>query len=178
MDEAIQTGHTSLARGFPDHQLWTWHRRLGHPSLGYLKHLFPSLAKNTVVLDCEACVLTKSHKHSYSPSFHHSSEPFVLIHSDVWGPTPESRKHSYSYFVSFIDDCTRMRWVYFLKNKSEVFDVFVKFYNLIVTQFHAKPKILRSDNGGNISTNIWKISLPPMVLFIKLLVPTHPNKTA
>ena len=57
-------------------------------------------------------------------------------------------KHSYSYFVSFIDDCTRMCWIYFLKHKSEVFDVFVKFYNMIVTQFIAKPKILRSDNGG------------------------------
>ena len=148
VDEAIQTGHTLLARGFPDHQLWTWHRRLGHPSLGYLKRLFPSLAKSIVDLDCEACVLAKSHKHSYSPSFNHSSEPFVLIHSDVWGPAPKFRKHSYSYFVSFIDGCTRMCWIYFLKNKSEVFDVFVKFYNLIVTQFHAKPKILRSDNGG------------------------------
>ena len=41
-----------------------------------------------------------------------------------------------------------MCWVYFLKHKSEVFDVFVKFYNKILTQFHAKPKILCSDNGG------------------------------
>ena len=48
----------------------------------------------------------------------------------------------------FIDDYSRMCWVYFLKHKSEVFDVFVKFYNMILTQFHAKPKILRSDNGG------------------------------
>ena len=36
----------------------------------------------------------------------------------------------------------------FLKHKSEVFDVFVKLYNMILTQFHAKPKILRLDNGG------------------------------
>ena len=41
-----------------------------------------------------------------------------------------------------------MYWVYFLKHKSDVFDVFVKFYNMFLTQFHAKPKILRSDNGG------------------------------
>ena len=149
MDEAIQTGHTLLAHGFSDHQLWTWHRRLGHPSLGYLKRIFPSLTKSNVVLVCEACVLAKSHKHSYSPSSNHSSEPFVLIHSDVCGPAPEFSKQSYSYFVSFIDDCTRMCWIYFLKHKSEVFDVFVKFYNTIVTQFKTKPQILRSDNGGN-----------------------------
>ena len=40
-----------------------------------------------------------------------------------------------------------MCWIYFL-HKSEVFNVLVKFYNMIVTQFDAKPKILRSDNGG------------------------------
>ena len=59
VDEAIQKGHTSLAHGFSNHQLWTWHRRLGHPSVGYLKRLFPSLNNCNVALDCEACVLAK-----------------------------------------------------------------------------------------------------------------------
>ena len=63
-------------------------------------------------------------------------------------PPPHIDSHGFSYFVVFIDDYSRMCWVYFLKHKSEVFDVFVKFYNMILTQFHAKPKILRSDNGG------------------------------
>ena len=48
----------------------------------------------------------------------------------------------------FVDDCTRMSWVYFLKQKFEVFSVFVAFYNILQTQFHAKPQILRSNNGG------------------------------
>ena len=34
VDNAVQKGHTSLAHGSLDHQLWMWHRRLGHPSLG------------------------------------------------------------------------------------------------------------------------------------------------
>ena len=41
-----------------------------------------------------------------------------------------------------------MCWVYFLKHKSEVFDVFVKFYHMIVNQFKITPKVIRSDNGG------------------------------
>ena len=56
--------------------------------------------------------------------------------------------HGFRYFVLFVDDCSRMYWVYFLKHKYEVFAVFVKYYNMILTQFHAKPKILRLDNGG------------------------------
>lgn len=43
-----------------------------------------------------------------------------LIHSDVWGPSPEFATHDFSYFVLFIDDCTRMSWIYLLKNKSKV----------------------------------------------------------
>ena len=38
-------------------------RHLGHPSLAYLKHLFPSLKNVVLSLDCETCVLAKSHKH-------------------------------------------------------------------------------------------------------------------
>ena len=47
-----------------------------------------------------------------------------------------------------MDDCTRMSWIYFLKHKSEVCNVFVKFYNMIMTQFQTNPQILSSDNGG------------------------------
>ena len=46
--------------------------------------------------------------------------PFVLIYSDVWGPTPVVRMHGFLYYVIFIDDCTRMNWIYFSKHKSEV----------------------------------------------------------
>ena len=110
MDEATQKGHTLLAHD-SDHQLWMWHRRLGHPSLGYLKRLFPSFNNCNVSLNCEACALAKSHKHSYFPSLTHCIKPFALIHSDVWGPAPESNIHGLSYFVLFVDDCTRMSWV-------------------------------------------------------------------
>uniref|UniRef100_A0A803LEC6 Integrase catalytic domain-containing protein n=1 Tax=Chenopodium quinoa TaxID=63459 RepID=A0A803LEC6_CHEQI len=151
VDGTTQNGTALLAHGSPEHQLWMWHRRLGHPSLGYLKRLFPSLKNIVVDLDCEACVLAKSHKLSYYPSLT-DSKPFALIHSDVWGPAPEFSFHDYSYFVLFVDDFTRMSWVYFLKQKSEVFDVFVKFYHMICTQLSAQPKILRSDNGGEYIT--------------------------
>ena len=40
-----------------------------------------------------------------------------------------------------------MSWIYFLKHKSEAFKVFVDFYNMICTQFQAKPHIFRTDNG-------------------------------
>ena len=85
VDETTQQSKAMLTSGSPAHQLWTWHRRLGHPSLPYLKHLFPSLKNTVMSLDYESFVLAKSHKHSYLPSLTRSTSPFSLIHSDVWG---------------------------------------------------------------------------------------------
>ena len=148
VDETTQKGQALLARGSSDQLFWLWHRRLGHPSLAYLNFLFPSVKNKMLTLDCETCVLAKSHRHSYLSSVSRTSTPFSLIHSDVWGPAPVFATSTYSYYVLFVDDCTRMSWVYFLKHKSEVFSVFVTFYNMLHTQFRAAPKIIRSDNGG------------------------------
>lgn len=79
---------------------------------------------------------------------------FHLVHSDVWGPAPIVGGNGFKYFVTFIDDCTRMTWVYFLKHKSEVFDKFILFLNLVKTQFQTTIKILRSDNGGEFVNHV------------------------
>ena len=83
VDGVIQNSSAMLAHGSPAHQLWTWHRRLGHPSLGYLKRLFPSLHSCTTSLNCETCVLAKSHKYSYFPSNTCALKPFDLVYYDV-----------------------------------------------------------------------------------------------
>jgi hypothetical protein len=51
------------------------------------------------------------------------------------------------YYVSFIDDLSRNTWIYFLKNKSEVFDRFKEFKALIENQTKKRIKVLRIDNG-------------------------------
>ena len=76
MDETTQQSQAILTRGSTDHRLWMWHRRLRHPFLAYLKYLFPSLTNSNMSLNCETCVLAKSHKYSYLPSITHSASPF------------------------------------------------------------------------------------------------------
>ena len=99
-------------------------------------------------LNCERCVMAKSHKHSNLPNLTRSTSPFSSLNSDVWGPALDFAIHNFSYCVLFVDDFTRMSWVYFLKHKSEVFSVFVTFYNMLHTQLYATPQILWVDNGG------------------------------
>jgi len=123
---------------------------LGHPSFGYLRHVFPDLFSDveTSELNCDTCILAKSHRATYPLSMNKSDIPFALIHSNVWGPSPVSIVSGVCWFVTFVDDCTRMTWLYLLKHKDEVFKVFHSFHAMIQTQFSAQIRILRSDNGG------------------------------
>ena len=131
-------------------EIWLWHRRLGHPSFGYLKKLFPSLFHKCNISDflCKTCVKAKSHRVVFPLSNKKTDFPFSLIHTDVWGPAPQSTHNGKKWFINFVDDCTRVTWVYLLKHKSDVCDVFRSFHQMIATQFNTYIKVIRSDNGG------------------------------
>lgn len=43
----------------------------------------------------------------FTASVTHSTVPFDLVHSNVWGPSPVSSKGGSTYRVSFIGDYTR-----------------------------------------------------------------------
>ncbi|KAF5478513.1 hypothetical protein F2P56_005065 [Juglans regia] len=154
-DFDFSQANTMLRTDDKERQIWLWHRRLGHPSFSYLKRLFPSLFSNLHESDfrCETCILAKSHCASYPISLKKCETPFTLIHSDVWGPAPILVSSGVRWFVIFVDDCTRMTWLYVMKNKNEVFGIFRSFQNMIKTQFSAKLQILRSDNGSEYDNN-------------------------
>ena len=99
---------------------------------------------------CETCVMAKSHRVVFPLSNKKTKFPFSLIHTDVWGPAPQSTHNGKKWFINFIDDCTRITWVFFLKHKSDVCNVFRSFHHMIVTQFNTHIQVIRSDNGGNI----------------------------
>ncbi|KAK3025395.1 hypothetical protein RJ639_044650 [Escallonia herrerae] len=123
------------------------HCRLGHPSLPVLKKLCPQF-HNISSVDCESCHFAKHHQSSLSPRVNKRVESaFELVHSDVWGPCPVLSKSGFRYFVTFVDDFSRMTWIYFMKNRSEVFAHFSAFCAEIKTQFNVHVHILRSDNA-------------------------------
>jgi hypothetical protein len=61
--------------------------------------------------------MAKSHRITYLPSLNKSSEPFAVIHSNVWGRTKISTISKARYFVTFINECTRMTWMSLLYKK-------------------------------------------------------------
>ena len=82
-----------------------------------------------------------------------SSTPLHLVHNDLCGPFPVVSFSGSKYFLTFINDYSRCTWVYFLKLKSEVFDMFLAYKALVEKQFGQHIIKLRSDNGGEYVNN-------------------------
>ncbi|KAK0590635.1 hypothetical protein LWI29_029723 [Acer saccharum] len=130
-------------------EIWLWHRILGHPSFGYIRRLFPSLFNgcNFSYFICETCVMAKSHRTIFHLSDNKANLPFSLFHSDAWGPAPIQTLNGMRWYLTFVDDCTRMTWVYQLKHKSDVCLIFRLFHEMVATRLGIQIKVLRSDNG-------------------------------
>lgn len=96
---------------------------------------------------CEQCIFAKNHRVPFKTSFNRSSVPFACVYTDVWGPFPTSSTSGYKDFLSFIDDCTRVCWIYLMKAKSDVVHVIPQFSKMILTQFHTQVQVFHSDNG-------------------------------
>ncbi|KAL6278328.1 hypothetical protein ACE6H2_021929 [Prunus campanulata] len=121
-----------------------WHQRLAHPSEHVLSVLFPNLVQQQTI--CDSCQLSKSTRLPFNSSKSRANKPFEIVHSDIWGPTIESFD-GYKYFVTFVDDFSRTTWLYLLKFKSDLMNVFKDFHNLVKNQFSTQIQTLRSDNG-------------------------------
>ena len=63
------------------------------------------------------------------------------------GPSRVETNTGARWFITFIDDHTRVCWIYLMKKKSEAFNIFQTFHTMIKTQFQTTIRILRTDNG-------------------------------
>jgi hypothetical protein len=73
-----------------------------------------------------------------------SRSPLDLIFSDVWGPAPDSVGRI-KYYVSFIDDYSEFVWIYLVRHKSEVFEKFHEFQQLVERRFDKKIVAIQTD---------------------------------
>ncbi|KAL6329216.1 hypothetical protein AAG906_014826 [Vitis piasezkii] len=66
----------------------------------------------------------------------------VRIMVVIWGPSKVPTLSGSRWFVTFIDDCTRMTWLCLMKTKDEVNLLFKNFHKMIETQYNAKWSII------------------------------------
>jgi hypothetical protein len=113
-----------------------WHKRVGHSSDKILRLMF-NFSKY-YCSKCETYKFAKLTKLHFYNSNSKSNKIFELVHSDVWGPAPVTSYNNFRYFIIFIDDFSKITWLYLMKNKSEVFTHFQTFVNFVETQYNKK----------------------------------------
>ncbi|KAM2926469.1 hypothetical protein FF1_043834 [Malus domestica] len=97
--------------------------------------------------------MSKSTRLPFVSSQSRTSKLFEVVHSDIWGTSCVESFDGYKYYVTFIDDYSRVIWVYLLKFKGDFFEAFKEFHKLITNQFASKLYTLRSDNGTEYTSN-------------------------
>ena len=162
---------------------WLWHKRFGHSNLQSLKFLssknmvkgLPLISETIGV--CEGCQFGKMSRKSFpTGQAWRASKKLELVHTDVCGPMRTSSLDNSKYFILFIDDYSRMTWVYFLKEKSEVFNIFNKFKSHVEKESGCKIKCLRSDNGTEYTSSKFKAFCEVEGIHRQMTVPYTPQQ--
>ena len=89
----------------------------------------PWIKSNTSA--CEGCMVDKQHRDTFEKSTQREKKSLELVHSDLCGPMNPISKGGARYILTFIDEFSRKVWVYFLKQKDEVFNKFEIFKALL-----------------------------------------------
>lgn len=103
-------------------------------------------------MDCQIqyykifCIYRKAHRKSFGTR-ERASACGELIHADVCGPFAKPSISKYKYFVLFKDDHSGYRFVYFVRQKSEVKNKLIQMLQEEKNTGHV-VKTLLSDNGG------------------------------
>lgn len=145
--------HAAGAKEKSDPSWSLWHKRFGHVNYQRIQSMAASglipLSSMSVTQESHGCVtfqLSKNVKLPFSNSQTRCTAPLNMIHTYVWGPAPVASSSGSFDFVTFIEDYSRVTWVFIFKRKSDVFER-NSFINR--TQFERLIRIIRSDNGGS-----------------------------
>jgi hypothetical protein len=147
-----EVSHSAISRSQP---ISVWHQRLAHINHRTIVDMFKKelveglkLENKSAENPCIDCLKGKMHVQAFPTGRTRGKNLGALIHSDVSGPMETMSPGQSRYFVIFKDDYSGWCVVHFIRNKSEVPDLFKNLVTSFKTQYNATVQVLRSDNGG------------------------------
>jgi len=196
----LRSGTTSFTLWQPRHRqlpsslrmlqldLMTLHRRYGHLGLDHLKHVIAkglvhgvekintSPTAEAAVKNCSVCIQGKQTRRPFNQGGKsHATRPLELVHTDVCGPMRETAQGGFKYFLTLTDDYSRKVWVRLMRSKAEVFGCFKEWLALVENESGQKLGALRSDNGGEFTSNAFSAFLAGKGIKRQLTTPYTPQ---
>ena len=125
-----------------------WHRRMGHPSSRVVDLIYEvdSVGRNDGVKNkfCDICFRAQQTREVFFSSDNKAKECFDLIHCDLWGAYRVLASCGGIYFLTIVDDCSRVVWIYLLNRKDEAACVLKNFIVMVRRQFEKNVKIVKA----------------------------------
>jgi len=130
------------------------HRILGHINFNYLDHMCKKQLADglpneleSIYLKCGTCLKNKMHNLPFKNNRTRANDILELVHSDLNGPHKTTGFDGSKYFLSFVDDYSKLAVIYTINSKSEVYECFKNYINKVENLTGKKIKKFRCDNG-------------------------------
>lgn len=122
---------------------------------------------------CEECQYGKMKRTSHPSSEIRNAKNGQYIHADLCGPMEETGIGGARYFFLLKDEASSFRYVYLIKQKSNVFEILKEFLPLVKNVTGNNMKHFRSDNGGEfINNDVMKLLSTNGVVFERITANT------
>jgi hypothetical protein len=139
-----EIGNEKCCLGKED-ESWLWHRRMSHIHFDNLVKVnkreevkeIPQITKPTNTL-CKHCQQGKQTKTMFKSKEYLTTRPLKIMHTDIIGPTTTNDLKGEKYFMLLVYYYTRMTTVCFLKNKSEAFENFKIYKEMVENEWIQK----------------------------------------
>jgi hypothetical protein len=80
---------------------------------------------------CKHCQQGKKTKTRFKSKEYSMTRPLEIVHTDIVGPNTTKVLKGDKYFMLLVDDYTRMTSIFFLRNKSEAFENFKVYKEMV-----------------------------------------------
>ncbi|WVY95082.1 hypothetical protein V8G54_034170 [Vigna mungo] len=127
-----RTFQVSLDMVVKDHENWRWHLKYGHMNF----HDLQRLRNKGMVFGLPDIVISED--------------------SYVCGPMKTPTLSGNRYFITFVDEFSCMTWVFLIKFKSDVLEVFKRYKKQVENESERRIKLLRTDDGREYTTHEFK----------------------
>nr|GFA84999.1 zinc finger, CCHC-type [Tanacetum cinerariifolium] len=143
-----------------DSQAWLWNAIFGHLNFDDINKMtrkglvegIPRINHAGQIYD--ACLLGKQSRTPFpNQAKFKSKNPLDLIYGDLCGPINPATHSSKKLIFLLVDECTRFMWAYFLTSKNQAFSTFKEFRQKIKMELRMKLRMLRTDRGGEFTSN-------------------------
>ena len=165
-------------------ELSLWHHRFGHlgedalikiAKQGVVRDLPSTLKGVSMKNKCAGCAEGKQHKESFSKLRPRAENPLDLVHADTMGPIKPLSIGGNRYILVLVDDYTRMVWVFPVDNKAVIAGVVIDWIDKIMVSKERRVKMLRTDNGGEFTSNVFENQLKDRLIVHDLTLPYTPQ---